>query len=279
VPNVVGLTQAAATTAITSAGLVVGTVTTAPSATVPAGSIISTTPTAGTRVTGASAVNLVVSIGPAPTIAGTFVRNASAPNLTVTSPAFTTTANALIVAFISADAPVDGVNTVVNNMTNTGAVLTWNRAVQSNAQLGTAEIWYAFTTTARASSTVTAVLNNSEAASMTVMTFTGAAPSLVGAASLAASGVGGAPTGSVATTRANSLVIGVGTDWDAPRVMTAAAGQTIVNQFRPTVGDTYWVQRTGAPVTAAGTAVTIRSTYGATMPDRWNLAVVEIRRP
>ncbi|PYR91633.1 MAG: hypothetical protein DMF84_15990, partial [Acidobacteria bacterium] len=118
VPNVVGLTQAAATTAITSAGLVVGTVTTAPSATVPAGSIISTTPTAGTRVTGASAVNLVVSIGPAPTIAGTFVRNASAPNLTVTSPAFTTTANALIVAFISADAPVDGVNTVVNNMTN-----------------------------------------------------------------------------------------------------------------------------------------------------------------
>src|SRR5207237_10506104 len=75
VPNVVGLTQAAATTAITGAGLVVGTVTTAPSATVPAGSVISTTPTAGTRVTGASAVNLVVSIGTAPTIAWQIVRH------------------------------------------------------------------------------------------------------------------------------------------------------------------------------------------------------------
>jgi beta-lactam-binding protein with PASTA domain/Ca2+-binding RTX toxin-like protein len=275
-PNVVGLTQAAATTAITGAGLVVGTITLQASATVPEGSVISQSPTAGTAVTAGSAVNLVVSIGPAPTIAGTFIRNAGAPNLTVTSPAFTTTANTLIVAFISADAPVDGVNTIVNNMTNTGAALTWNRVVRSNAQLGAAEIWYAFTPTARASSTVTAVLNNSEAASMTVMTFTGAAPSP--GASLAVSGVGGAPTGTVLTTRPNSLVLAVGTDWDAPRVMTAAAGQTIVNQFRPPVGDTYWVERTANPVTAAGTAVTMKSTYGATMPDRWNLAVVEIRR-
>ena len=41
VPNVVGDTQAAATTAITGAGLVVGTVTTALSTTVPAGDVIS----------------------------------------------------------------------------------------------------------------------------------------------------------------------------------------------------------------------------------------------
>jgi hypothetical protein len=148
--------------------------------------------------------------------------------------------------------------------------------VRSNAQLGTAEIWYAFTPTARSSSTVTAVLNNSEAASMTVMTFTGAAPSP--GASLAVSGVGGAPTGTVLTSRANSLVLAVGTDWDAPRVMTAAAGQQIVNQFRPPVGDTYWVERTSSPVRVAGSAVTMRSTYGTTMPDRWNLAVIEIRR-
>jgi hypothetical protein len=64
----------------------------------------------------------------------------------------------------------------------------------------------------------------------------------------------------------------------APRVMTPATGQTIVNQFDPTVGDTYWVQRTTNAVGAAGTGVTIRSTYGATMPDRRNLAVIEIRR-
>jgi beta-lactam-binding protein with PASTA domain/sugar lactone lactonase YvrE len=65
VPNVVGITQTAATSAITSAGLVVGTVTTAPSTTVPSGSVISENPTAGTAVNGGSAVNLVVSTGPA----------------------------------------------------------------------------------------------------------------------------------------------------------------------------------------------------------------------
>ena len=64
VPNVVGLTQAAATTAITGANLTLGTVTTASSTTVPAGSVISQTPTAGTQATQGSAVNLVVSSGP-----------------------------------------------------------------------------------------------------------------------------------------------------------------------------------------------------------------------
>ena len=65
VPNVVGDTQAAATTALTGAGLVSGTVTTASSSTVPSGDVISESPTAGTSVNVGSAVNLVVSTGPA----------------------------------------------------------------------------------------------------------------------------------------------------------------------------------------------------------------------
>jgi 6-phosphogluconolactonase (cycloisomerase 2 family) len=64
VPNVVGATQAAATTAITGAGLKVGTVTMASSKTVPSGSVISESPAAGTKVAPASAVNLTVSSGP-----------------------------------------------------------------------------------------------------------------------------------------------------------------------------------------------------------------------
>jgi hypothetical protein len=64
VPNVVGLTQAAATTAITNAGLVVGAVTQQPSNAVPAGSVISQNPSAGTSVAAGSAVDLVVSTGP-----------------------------------------------------------------------------------------------------------------------------------------------------------------------------------------------------------------------
>jgi beta-lactam-binding protein with PASTA domain len=64
VPNVVSLTQSAATSAITSAGLTVGTITTASSTTVPAGSVISQNPAAGTQVTQGSSVALVVSSGP-----------------------------------------------------------------------------------------------------------------------------------------------------------------------------------------------------------------------
>ena len=65
VPNVVGLTQTAATTAITNAGLNLGAVTTASSTTVPSGSVIGQTPSAGTQVASGSAVALVVSSGPA----------------------------------------------------------------------------------------------------------------------------------------------------------------------------------------------------------------------
>jgi uncharacterized repeat protein (TIGR03803 family) len=63
VPNVVGLSQAAATTSITSVGLVVGTVSTAASGTVPSGDVISESPVAGTVVNLATAVNLVISTG------------------------------------------------------------------------------------------------------------------------------------------------------------------------------------------------------------------------
>src|SRR5271170_3948416 len=63
VPNVVGDTQAAATSAITGASLVVGTVTMASSATVAVGNVISQMPVAGTSVAGGSAVSLTVSSG------------------------------------------------------------------------------------------------------------------------------------------------------------------------------------------------------------------------
>ncbi len=67
VPNVVGDTQAVASTALTSAGLVVGTVTTQASGTVAPGNVISENPTAGTQVAGGSSVSLVISSGPATT--------------------------------------------------------------------------------------------------------------------------------------------------------------------------------------------------------------------
>jgi len=65
-PNVVGLTQAAATTAITGAGLTVGTVTQQSSSSVALGNVISQSPSAGTSVAAGSAIALVISSGPAP---------------------------------------------------------------------------------------------------------------------------------------------------------------------------------------------------------------------
>jgi sugar lactone lactonase YvrE/uncharacterized protein (DUF2345 family) len=63
VPNVVGQTQTAATAPINAAGLGLGSVSTASSQTVPAGTIISENPVAGTQVAVGSAVNLLVSSG------------------------------------------------------------------------------------------------------------------------------------------------------------------------------------------------------------------------
>ncbi len=64
VPNVVGQAQASATAPITATGLVLGTVMTASSSTVPSGSVISESPAAGTEVALGTTVNLVVSTGP-----------------------------------------------------------------------------------------------------------------------------------------------------------------------------------------------------------------------
>jgi hypothetical protein len=66
VPNLVGLTEAAASTAITSAGLQLGTITRQNSATVAPGAVISATPATGVSVPVGSAVDLVISSGGAP---------------------------------------------------------------------------------------------------------------------------------------------------------------------------------------------------------------------
>lgn len=63
VPNVVGQTQADATTALTSAELVLGTVTQQSSTTVASGGVISQTPVAGTTVQQGTSVSIVVSTG------------------------------------------------------------------------------------------------------------------------------------------------------------------------------------------------------------------------
>jgi len=63
VPNVVGATQSAATSAITGAGLIMGTVTQQSSSTVASGDVIRESPAAGSYVGPGASVNLVLSTG------------------------------------------------------------------------------------------------------------------------------------------------------------------------------------------------------------------------
>jgi uncharacterized repeat protein (TIGR03803 family) len=79
VPNVVGLTEAAATTAIDGAGLIVGTVSEDWSSTVPAGILISQSPAAGTEVAPGSAVNLTESKSGLVTLTSLKAKNGEEP--------------------------------------------------------------------------------------------------------------------------------------------------------------------------------------------------------
>lgn len=66
VPNVVGMTQANALSAIQATCLVVGNLTQSYSSTVPLGSVISSNPAAGVTANCGTAINLVISLGPEP---------------------------------------------------------------------------------------------------------------------------------------------------------------------------------------------------------------------
>jgi FtsP/CotA-like multicopper oxidase with cupredoxin domain len=209
----------------------------------------------------------------------TVTANSVTAGRTITSPSMTTKgANELLVAFVMGSSPSPSLNTTVTGITNTGGALTWTRAVITNGQPGTAEIWWAYAT-ARMTGTVTATLSQSVASrSITVVSFTGTA---AGAAAIGATGghssATGAPSASLVTTRANSWVFGAGNDWTLPIARTLGAGQTLVQQYLASTNDTYWVQRQTASTPAAGTTVTINDTAPTT--DMSNLSIVEIRTP
>ena len=196
---------------------------------------------------------------------------------TLATPVFATAAGGeLLLAFVSADY-ASGTNTSVTSIA--GAGLTWVRVVRTNAQSGTAEVWRAFAPSLLSGVTVTATLSQSVAASITVMSFSGVdqtgtggsgAIGAIGSASLAS----GAPSATLVTTRNNSWVFGVGTDFDQATARTAGTDQTIVHQYLATIGDTYWVQRRNSATPLAGTSVAINDTAPAN--HRYNLSICEI---
>jgi RHS repeat-associated protein len=183
----------------------------------------------------------------------------------------TTTAGELLLALVQSDGP----NSAGSQTTTvTGAGLTWSLIARENGQGGVSEIWKATATTTLTGATVTATQSNIGAyhQSLTVVALTGAAG--VGA-SAQANSYTGAPTVSLTSTRAGSLVFGAGNDWDNNIARTVGAGQTLIHEFTDTVtGDDSWVQKVSAPTGAVGSAITVNDT--APTGDVWNLVAVEV---
>ena len=133
-----------------------------------------------------------------------------------------------------------------------GGGLTWVLVRRTNVQQGTAEIWRAFSVAPLSAISVRATLSQAVDSSMTVMSFTGVdTTGTNGSGAIGATGArnaaSGAPTATLVTTRDGSWVLGVGTDWDNPIPRSLGPGQTLVHQYLPPVGDTYWVQRQTNP--------------------------------
>ena len=130
-----------------------------------------------------------------------------------------------------------------------------------------------FKATGSIGATITARLSSgSWQSAMTVVAFTNADTTL--GTVVGASAGSGAPTASLTTTRAGSWVWGVGADWTTAISRSVGANQTLVDQYLPPAGDTYWLQRQNTSTATSGTVVTVNDTSPTI--DSWDLAVVEI---
>jgi len=192
----------------------------------------------------------------------------------------TSSTNELLLAFISSGKGTDTTTTVSGV---TGGSLTWVLVQRTNTQQGTSEIWRAFAPTALTNATVTATFSQTVQASMTVVSFTGVdttgtnGSGAIGAIATANAATG-APSATLTTTRANSVVFGVGDDPTAKVARTVGANQSLVHQLLCSVTGqtcTLWVQQVPTLVPAVGTSVTINDT--APTADAYNLSLVEVR--
>ncbi len=205
---------------------------------------------------------------PAPVVDVDVTAGVSDGSGSTTTPTFSTTSpDELLVALVSA-----GGFSSTQTVTVSGAGLTWSRAVQQNTQRGDAEIWTATASGVLSSATVTATQNQPVGkVALELLSFTGA--------QLGGTGQSGASTGAASlnltATQANSLVYGVGFDWQTAATTTPGAGQTITYQISQSgTNGNAWIQKVDTPTTTPGQNVTVNDT--APTNEAWNLAAIEI---
>jgi len=194
----------------------------------------------------------------------------------MTTPVFSTTAsNELLLAFISTDY-MSGTNTTVTGVT--GAGLTWALVVRTNAQSGTSEIWRTFAPAPLTNVSVTATTSQSVVASMTVMSFTGVDTSGAnGSGAIGAIGSGnassGAPAATLMTTRANSLIFGVGNVASLSGMTARRAFSVGLRQSTrpPGASTTKRLSSRASRVRSSGINRLMRTTTGPDRAEKWRI--------
>ncbi|HEY2657774.1 MAG TPA: hypothetical protein VGI55_18460 [Solirubrobacteraceae bacterium] len=190
-------------------------------------------------------------------------------NGTASEPVTTNGKDTLLVAFVQADGPKTGGQSV----TVSGGGLTWTRDASQNQGLGDAEVWSATLPRALSKQMITATAaTKGFDVNLSIVSFQNA--SGIGARTTAFSSRG-APSATITTTQPNSWVWASANDWGGDARRTVPSGQTAVIQVLDlTDRKAFWVQTTNNPTANAGTKVTINDTAPTTDP--FNLALVEV---
>ena len=240
VPSVAGLAQAAAQTAITNAGLVVGAITQDFSTTVPAGVVISQSPDSGSSVSSGSAVALTVSSGPQPV---------GVPNVTGLAQAAGT------VSLAAVHLSVGTVTGACSNIVASGLIISQNPAVGTLMAFGSAVDLVV--STGPCNDSVPAVIGLTQAAASAALNAAGLAVGTVTQAysSSVAAGlvISQTPNPGTSVVHGSAVALTV-SKGPAPVTVPDVAGQTQA--------------AASATLTAAGLSVgTVTQTYSATVPE------------
>jgi hypothetical protein len=182
-------------------------------------------------------------------------------------------AGELLVAFVGSDGPNSGGS---QTLSVSGSGLAWKLIKRANAQAGSVEVWAAFAPSGGPLTNATVTATQSKTGyDMSLYVICVQGTNGIGT-SVAASASKGAPSLTIKTTAAGSLLYAIGEDWDRAAARTLGPNQILDNQYLDTAtGDTYWVQnQTYPPLIPLGASVILNDT--APTNDRWNFVGVEI---
>lgn len=243
-------------------------------------STTSTSSTSTTSTTAAPTSTTTVPPAQGVTIDGSSPAQVTGTGTRTTAP-FTPPAGSVLVALVSYDTGSGGAN---NQMLSSSPPLSWTLQGRKSPDPGSTggagtdggvEIWTAPVSTSQPYAVSDTQARSNDGA-LKVLVVTGAETPSSGAVA-AAFGASGTPSVTLTTTKANSLVVAVSSDWSQRGLGAVGTGQTMLQQYdSPGLVTTHmWRQNTTSA--AAGTALTSNLTSPA--GQNYNALAIEIRAP